>query len=661
MNALYLIGEWLENRVDKIVDAWLSDIDIKELFLKYNIDIKKFSTKFAQAILLHNIGVMQETKQPDDCPIMNKFVDLMLEKNIISEDIFTVCTRLRTTILNKLWEEYPDFSNDISSIKKIISIFDRNLAGVLANFDRKNMANRAQKQKEQELKLYLQRLQTVFDVQDNIIMKIHEGKLHLANKALFLATGVKDIKSYCDKYTSPLGFIKHVTNFSSLFKSGEYSKWIDKIIQENNGECTVELFNHITNKSSLMQMKVAKIDDLNDYIFTFSNITEQQRELKKLKDMVYKDPLTGLANLKKFEEMIESKLDKLANNKFKILMIHLRGYKITNESYGKEKGENILKNVADLLKEHYPKGSARIDVDRFAIMSEDMTLTRAEDLVKNIDDTIAKSANNIDINSAIVLLHEQDTKESMLERGEILLNHVKHNNEKMVFDESVLQEKESERLKAQRKFLELMQQYQDTNKHVPITSYYLEIPIKSDAAILSINDDTMSVSLRKISLYSLYRDDHVYIEMPERPNYKAKVIGINTKDDKVLLGDFKTVETSPLDRRSIHVKLQKQVNIAIKSPKNSIVAELDSLSINSFVIMIDHLYDIEVGTKINMRVNLLKDEMGFSGNVHLIIAVADKFKLIVHLDQTPGIQDELVPFISNRQIEIIKELQKNVL
>ena len=659
MNALYLIGEWLENRVDKIVGAWLSDKDIKELFLKYNIDIKKFSTKFAQAILLHNIGVMQETKQPDDCPIMNKFVDLMLEKDIISEDIFTICTRLRTTILKKLWEEYPDFSNDIPSIQKIISIFDRNLSGVLANFDRKNMANRAQKQKEQELKLYLQRLQTVFDVQDNIIMKIHEGKLHLANKSLFLTTGVKDIKSYCNKYSVPLGFIKNVNIFSSIFKSGEYGKWIEKVIQENQGESTVELFNHITNKSSLMQMKVAKVSDLNDYIFTFTNITEQQRELKKLKDLLYKDSLTGLANLKKFEEIIEKKLDRLPDNNFKILMLHLRGFKITNETYGKAKGEEILKNVADVLKEHYPKESARIDVDRFAVMSEEMTLSRAEALVKELDDTI--DTNSIDINSAIVLLHEQDTKESMFERGEILLNHIKNNKEKTVYDESVLQEKENERLKEQQKFLELMQQYQDSNKHLPVTSYYLEIPIKSDAAILSINNDTISVNLRKISLFSLYRDDHVYIQMPEKPNFKAKVKGIDTKHDKVLLGEFKAVETSPLDRRSIHVKIQEQVDITIKSPKNSIVAELDSLSINSFVIIVDHLYDIEVDTMVHMRVTLVKKELVFRGHVHLIIAVADKFKLIVHLDQTQNIQDELVPFISNRQIEIIKELQKNVL
>ncbi|WP_345978723.1 diguanylate cyclase [Sulfurimonas sp. HSL3-2] len=659
MNALYLIGEWLENRVDKIVDAWLSDKDIKELFLKYNIDIKKFSTKFAQAILLHNIGVMQETKQPDDCPIMNKFVDLMLEKNIISEDIFTICTRLRTTILKKLWEEYPDFFTDIASIQKIISIFDRNLSGVLANFDRKNMANRAQKQKEQELKLYLERLQTVFDVQDNIILKIHEGKLHLANKALFLTTGVNDIRSYCDKYSAPLGFIKHVNIFSSIFKSGEYGKWIEKVIQENNGECTVELFNHITNKSSLMQMKVAKIDDLNDYIFTFTNITEQQRELKKLKDMLYKDSLTGLANLKRFEEIIEKKLDRLPDNNFKILMLHLRGFKITNETYGKEKGEEILKNVADVLKEHYPKESARIDIDRFAVMSEDMTLSHAETLVKEIDGTIDTSS--IDINSAIVLLHEKDTKESMFERGEILLNHVKNNKEKTVYDESVLQEKENERLKEQQKFLELMKQYKENNQHLPVTSYYLEIPIKSDAAILSINDDTISVTLRKISLFSLYRDDHVYIQMPKKPNYKAKVKGIDTKGDKVLLGEFKTVETSPLDRRSIHVKLQEQVDITIKSRKNRIVAELDSLSINSFVIIVDHLYDIEMDTQLNMRVTLVKKELMFRGHVHLIIAVADKFKLIVHLTQSQNIQDELVPFISNRQIEIIKELQKNVL
>ncbi|WP_345991567.1 diguanylate cyclase [Sulfurimonas sp. HSL-1716] len=660
MNAIYLIGEWLKERADEVVDTWLDNTVIKEIFLNYHIDIKKFSAKFSHAILTHNIEVLQDKKKMDDCPIMNKFVDLMIEKNIRSEDIFTICSGLRTTIFNKLWKEYPEFSKDISSIQKIFFVFDRNLSGVLANFDQKNIAKHSQK----NLKHYLERLQTVFDVQDNIVFKIHDGELHLANKAFFLTLGIKSLKAFKEKYPYPLAFIKHVNTFESLFKTQDYIKWIKKLIKENNGECKVEIFDHITNKKSIMHMKIADVgENVNDFIFTFTNITEQQREIKKLKDLVYKDSSTELANFKRFEEMIEEKLKKLPENGFKILMMHLRGFKITNEMYGKEKGEHILKNIADVLNKHFPGRSARIDIDRFAVMSDDMTLSVAENTVKEIDDILAKDkyANNINTNSAIVLFHDQDTKESILERGDILLNHVKNNNDKIVFDETIMQEKENERLRLQQMFLELMHTYHDENKKIPITSYYLDIPIRSDADILNINNSLMSVTLRKISLFSLYRNDNVYIEMPEKPNFKATVIEVNAVHNKVMLGDFKAVDTSPLDRRSIHVKLQRQIDISVKSPKNSINAELDSLSINSFVIIIDHLYDIDIGTSLDMKVTITDHEMELNGNVHKLIAVADKFKIIVHISPMADVQEEIVQFISNRQIEIIKELQKNVL
>ncbi|MBD3797964.1 MAG: hypothetical protein IE887_09580 [Campylobacterales bacterium] len=52
-----------------------------------------------------------------------------------------------------------------------------------------------------------------------------------------------------------------------------------------------------------------------------------------------------------------------------------------------------------------------------------------------------------------------------------------------------------------------------------------------------------------------------------------------------------------------------------------------------------------------------KQEEEFTGVVYKIISVADKFKLIIHLDKTKSIENSLIPFISQRQIEIIKDLQ----
>ncbi|MBU0633234.1 diguanylate cyclase [bacterium] len=660
MDTVFPIGTWLEKRVSSVIDLWLGSEAVKNIFIQYHINIKAFSVKFATDIVLYNIRVLEGKKKPDDCPIMSKFVDYMLEKNIRSEDIFKICVGLRTTILNILWEQYPDFANDVASIKKIFEVFDRNLAGVLANFDRKNLAKYVEKHKTQGLELYLNRLETVLDMQDNIIFKIYNNKLYLANKALFTMTGVHDIEDFKNKFSYPLEFIKKVHQFEAMFKAKEYDKWIENIIKNNNGMSKVEFFNHSANQQSLMQMKVVRVQDENDYIFTLTNITNQQKNIKKLSELVYKDPLTNLANLRRFEEMIDEKLKKFPNNNFQIFMIHLQGFKIMNEVHGKENGEHLLKNVAEVLKEHFPHESARIDIDRFAVLSNKMTLSTGEEIVKEINSILSKDkyASKLDVSSAIVLLHESDTKESALERGETLLNHVEYNNTKLVYEESAIHEQEKERLKNKRLFLQQMGKFHDMKQTVPITNYYLEIGIKSDAVILDVTNDLMMVGLKRISVFSLSNNDCVYIEMPKKPHFKGMVRNVDVINEKVLLGDFEAVETSPLDRKSVQVKLQKHMDIMIKSPKNNITAELDSLSTNAFIIMTSHLYDIEIGTNLTMQVKFIDNEVEFSGIVRNIIPIADMFILIVRLNETHSVENTLMPFIANRQMQIIKELHK---
>ena len=130
-----------------------------------------------------------------------------------------------------------------------------------------------------------------------------------------------------------------------------------------------------------------------------------------------------------------------------------------------------------------------------------------------------------------------------------------------------------------------------------------------------------------------------------------------TKND-IVLDNFSAVKSSPLDRREIHVKLKEPIEILIKSEKTQIPEELETVSISTFVVYVNHLYDIKVGSELKMYTQLIDKEEDFLGNVVKIIPIADRFKLIIHLKPTPNIEKALIPFVSARQIEIIKELQE---
>jgi len=660
MDNLYKIASWLQEQNSHIVNQWCADDAVVNIFRKYRINLSAFSTKFAPKILSCAIDVLQNKKEMRDCPTMIKFIASMMQKDIRIEEILIVFTSLRVTIFDNLLDSYPDFSNDFASMKKILKIFDSNLIEVVAIFSNKRVEPNRDKQKDLELKRYLNRLQIILDAQDNIIFKLHKNQLYIANKALYLTTGVADLQSYKKKYISPLAFIQHVNFHNSLLKKQEYHQWISKIITEHKGQCKAQIFNHLANQTSLMKVKITQTGTFDDFIFTLQNITEQENKIARLSSLAYKDSLSGLNNLQRFKEIIEKKSIDAVNTNFKILMIDLKGFNLYNEQNTNEKGDYLIKEIAKTIQERYPEDCARIDSNRFAILSDSLTLENSNTLLKKIDNILSSMPDTTDVNvkAVVILLHDNESAESSIMRGEILLHNIQDYTQEMLLDDALVAKKEEEHRNQETSFLSLMQQLSDKNESISVTNYYMEIPLESSAKIVNISKNSMSVDVRKISAISLYPKDVVYIQMPKKPNFKAKVRSVSAKNSYIVLDNFSAVESSPLDRREIHVKLQEPIDILIKSEKKQILEELDVLSTSTFVVYASHLYDITVGSELKMHTQLIDKEEVFLGNAVKITPVANKFKLVIHLKPTTSIEKTLIPFVSARQIEIIKELQE---
>lgn len=203
-----------------------------------------------------------------------------------------------------------------------------------------------------------------------------------------------------------------------------------------------------------------------------------------------------------------------------------------------------------------------------------------------------------------------------------------------------------------------MKEYKTENKTLPVTNYYLEIPLQSDAKIINITEKEMELNVRKIATVALPEDDRIYISMPAKPNYRATVKKINHEKNHIILERFEMLDASKLDREKIHVKLSVPLKVLVKSGKVQILEELESTSVDTFVIIVNHLYNIEKNSKVSIFATFINEqEEEFTGYVYKIIPFVDKFKVIIHLDKTKSMENTLIPFVSQRQIEIIKELQ----
>ncbi|MFT7860443.1 MAG: diguanylate cyclase [Sulfurimonas sp.] len=661
MDPLYHMGEWIEKHQDSIVNGWLANDKIIDIFSAHKISLRKFSDTFAYDILRHAIDVIQGIKKMQDCPIMNKFVNYMLEKDITSEDILNICTPLRSTVILHLFKSYKEFAKETENIEKILLIFDTNLAGVLKNYDTlKEKVYNSNEKRALNLKTYLNRLQVILNAQDNIIFKLHDNQFFIGNKALYDAAEVEGLTEFTKKFSPPLSFIKHVDFYDTLFQNQDYDEWIKRIIEKHNGHCQVELFHKLANKTSIMRMKIIQIGELGNYVFTLHDITEKSNSSFAQNGKRSTDPLTKLNNLKGFEELLENKLKDASNKNLKILMLELKGLSLFSEQNSQEQSDLLIKEIANSLDAKHPNEVSRIDNNRFVILSNNLTLDDSNNLIQELEKKLKSSpnTNNLNISAAIVLLHENETTSQIIDRGEILLEYIKETNLKQVVDKTIIDKEESKRKVQEKKLLTLMKKYKKEKQTLPVTNYYLEIPLKSDAQIINVTEDEMTLSIRKIAAAALSKNDYVYLEMSEKPNFRGTIKSVDIDTNQITLYNFKPLETSPLERRNIYVKLKAPIEVTLKSKKVKIIETLESLSINTFVIFVNHLYDIEVDSKLTIDLKLEDREMEYSGHVLKIVPIADKFKLIIRLEVTEKVEDSLSHFISSRQLETIKELQE---
>jgi EAL domain-containing protein (putative c-di-GMP-specific phosphodiesterase class I)/GGDEF domain-containing protein len=127
--------------------------------------------------------------------------------------------------------------------------------------------------------------------------------------------------------------------------------------------------------SATLRASEAKLEALNN-----SLVARVNEQTKALKESYRTDQLTGLPNLQKFSEVMQT-----ANESY-VVMLDIREFAILNKQYGKLLSDNILIAVAELLSRQLRPGVSlfRGESDRFIMYCESMTLEHVKDYVDQV-------------------------------------------------------------------------------------------------------------------------------------------------------------------------------------------------------------------------------------------------------------------------------------
>ena len=174
------------------------------------------------------------------------------------------------------------------------------------------------------------------------------------------------------------------------------------------------------------------------WLTTHEDITERWRTETRVAYLAHHDALTGLANRPSLVEKIEDACSRYRRRgeEFNVLMVDLDRFKQVNDTFGHPSGDELLKQVAERLKDALPESDvlARLGGDEFAIIQYDDSkqTDAAETLAAKIIALIAEPFSiagidvGIGVSIGIALAPDHGTHaDDLLKKADLALYHAK--------------------------------------------------------------------------------------------------------------------------------------------------------------------------------------------------------------------------------------------
>jgi diguanylate cyclase (GGDEF)-like protein len=148
----------------------------------------------------------------------------------------------------------------------------------------------------------------------------------------------------------------------------------------------VELIGTINGDSKHMNYKLTGIA---------IDISKRKRVENKLKKEATTDPLTGILNRRKLEQIMQKQIILSNQNKdvFSFLMLDIDYFKKVNDSYGHPVGDKILIHIVSICKEYLRKNDylARVGGEEFAILLPLTDINEAKLIANRIREKVENS------------------------------------------------------------------------------------------------------------------------------------------------------------------------------------------------------------------------------------------------------------------------------
>ena len=203
---------------------------------------------------------------------------------------------------------------------------------------------------ESKIEQEINKIKSILDAQDNIIIVTNKEEITNVNKKFLDFFGVDNFDEFIKSRKNIFDFFQEEFGFITKEQITKQESWIKYIKDLHEIDRIVKI------KSALEEEKIFAInvdyyENKDDYyVFSLTDITKLKEKSNLLEYQASHDKLTGLFNRNRFDEIYtkEIKRTKRYNNELSIIIFDIDDFKMVNDTYGHQIGDEVLKEIAKI-------------------------------------------------------------------------------------------------------------------------------------------------------------------------------------------------------------------------------------------------------------------------------------------------------------------------
>jgi len=230
----------------------------------------------------------------------------------------------------------------------------------------------------------------IIDSSNNIVLINNNELLISVNKVFFkYFKEYKSIEEFKNKYRCICNFFVDAEGYLSKNVEGEF--WINYLVKNPNNTNKVKVL--IEDKEYYFLVNASLIsEDSQDYSVVLSDITLAEKYKIELEKLTITDSLTGIGNRRYFHQHLKEKIASAKRYEYDlgIIMLDIDNFKIVNDTYGHDVGDEVLKEYSKLILSYLRESDifCRIGGEEFMIILPHVSAKEAFEIANKLREKI---------------------------------------------------------------------------------------------------------------------------------------------------------------------------------------------------------------------------------------------------------------------------------